>query len=84
MSEISYSQKLLHQANLMARMMERVGVDVALAGSKEGGLPWYEGQTKCIFCRNVKRCSEWLDGTEPLANPAEFCPNIKFFRSCCS
>jgi hypothetical protein len=84
MSEICFSQRVLRQADLMARMMERIGVDTAYAASKDGGLPWYEGRTKCIFCCNVQRCSKWLDGLEPFGNPAEFCTNTKFFRSCCS
>jgi hypothetical protein len=84
MDEISYSQRLLRQAKLMARMMERIGVDPTRAAGKDGGLSWYEGQAKCIFCRRAERCSEWLDGMEPLARADEFCPNIKFFRFCCA
>jgi Family of unknown function (DUF6455) len=84
MNEGCYSQKVLYQAELMARMTERIGVDVACAASKDGGLLWYEARTKCLFCRNVQRCSKWLAGLESVGNPVEFCPNAKFFRSCSS
>jgi len=82
MSDMSYSQRVLRQADLMARMMSRLGVDLTDATGRDGGLAWYEAQAKCIFCRNARMCADWLKQVEPIAGSAEFCPNTKFFWSC--
>jgi hypothetical protein len=84
MGDLCYSQRVHRQAELMDHMMERLGVSPSFAAGIDGGLAWYEARTKCIFCSNVQRCSDWLEGSEPLPGPAEFCPNTEFFRDCFS
>ena len=84
MRDLCYSQRVRRQTELMDHMMQRLRVNPALAAGMDGGLGWYEAQTKCIFCPNVRRCCDWLEGSEPLPGPAEFCPNTAFFQGCFS
>jgi len=74
--------RYLHCPELMERMMERAGVNPAEAACVDGGLAWLEASTKCIFCRHVGKCGNWLEGSDTRTTPADFCPNAEFFCSC--
>ena len=74
--------RYLHCPELMDRMMERVGVNPAEAACVDGGLAWLEARTKCIFCRHVGTCCNWLEGSDTRTTPTDFCPTSEFFRSC--
>ena len=74
--------RYLHCPELMDRMMERAGVNPAEAACVDGGLAWLEASTKCIFCRHVGKCGNWLEGSDTRTTPADFCPNAELFRSC--
>ena len=67
---------------LMARMIERVGVEPNDVACIDGGLAWLEASTKCAFCRHVDECCDWLAGSSTIRTPFEFCANAKLFRSC--
>ena len=71
-----------HCPELMKRMMERVGVAPVEAVRVDGGLAWLEARTKCIFCRHVETCCNWLEGSDTSTTPEDFCPISKFFESC--
>lgn len=70
------------QPELMQRMMDRLGVNQALATRVDGGMAWAEARTKCVFCRNEQGCRAWLEGSEGAPMPQGLCPNIGFFRWC--
>ena len=74
--------RYLHCPELMDRMMECVSVAPAEAACVDGGLAWLEARTKCIFCRDVGKCGNWLEASDTRSTPEEFCPNFEFFRSC--
>ena len=78
----SYSEHLRNQADLMRRMMERLNVDLTSAMAVDGGLAWYEAQTKCIFCPSVRHCSDWLAASPIRPGGNQFCPNAGFFAHC--
>ncbi len=62
---------------LMARMMERLGVDVGRAVE----LAWAqlrEADARCAACEAVRACRQWL--RQPTAEPPDFCPNLPLFR----
>ena len=86
MSDFGYRWQILNQASrqpkLMDRMMERMLVNLIVAGRIDGGMAWYEARTKCIFCRHEGQCRNWLEGSAALAGPTDFCPNVDFFRWC--
>ena len=56
MSDFCYSRpmlnRVLQQAELMDRMMERLGLDLAAAARLENGTVWYEARTRCIACHS--------------------------------
>ncbi len=88
MSDFCYSRPMLdrifRQAELMDRMMERVGVDPAAAARVDRGMAWYEARTRCIACCSDRQCRDWLACSETSAvlEPPEFCRNGEFFRRC--
>ncbi len=86
MSDFCYSRPMLdrvfQQAELMDRMMERVGVDPGVAARADQGMAWYEARTRCIACSHEPACRRWLERAEALPAPPEFCANTAFFRSC--
>ena len=82
MNDHCFSQRLMHPTELMDRMMSRLGVERTAAADMDGGLALLEATTKCVFCAKAERCSKWLAGAEPLADPVEFCPNVDFFSEC--
>ena len=88
MSDFCYSRpmfdRVFRQAELMDRMMERVGVNPAAAARVDKGMAWYEARTKCIACCSERQCRDWLARSEAQAfsEPPEFCHNAEFFRYC--
>ena len=87
MSDFCYSRPMLkrvmQQAELMDRMMQRLGVDLATAARLENGMAWYEARSKCIACPSERQCQDWLRaGVEPPTEPPDFCHNSAFFRRC--
>jgi hypothetical protein len=88
MSDFCYSRPILDriilQTELMDRMMERVGVNPAVAARVDRGMAWYEARTRCIACCRERQCRDWLTPSETKAvlAPPEFCHNAAFFHSC--
>ena len=68
--------------DLMERMMQHMSVSPLAAARVDGGMAWYEARTKCIFCRRENECADWLEGSEGIGNPRQFCPNVQFFQQC--
>jgi hypothetical protein len=87
-SDFCYSRPMIdrvfRQAELMDRMMERVGVNAAAAARVDKGMAWYEARTKCIACCSERQCHDWLARPEAQASSEapEFCHNAEFFRYC--
>ncbi len=86
MSDFCYSWPMLNrvfrQAELMDRMMGRVGVNPAVAARVAQGAAWYEARTKCISCCHEHECRNWLECSEGHPMPPDFCTDAEFFRSC--
>ena len=66
--------RVLQQAELMDRVMERLGIDPVVAARRENGMAWYEARSQCIACHSERQCQEWLTRA-----PTE--PSM-FFRCC--
>jgi hypothetical protein len=84
MRDLTFSQLMRRQTELMDKMMARLGVNPAVAAAVDGSLAWHEARTRCLFCSNVLQCCTWLEGAAPQRGPTEFCPNMIFFRDCFS
>jgi hypothetical protein len=88
MSDFCYGRptvnRVLRQAELMDRMLQRLGVDPAVAARLENGMAWYEARSQCIDCHSEPQCKEWLKRApvEPSIEPPAFCHNFAFFRRC--
>jgi hypothetical protein len=75
---------VLAQADLMDRMIGRVGVNPAVIARLDRGMTWYAARTRCIECSHPRECRAWVDGSAPGTAPPDFCPNAALFRSCLS
>ena len=75
-------ERVLWRAKLMDRMMERVGVNAAVAARVDRGMAWYEARTRCIGCSSEWECRDWLARAEiDVPNePPGFCCNAGFFE----
>ncbi len=86
MNDFCYSwpvfNRIFHQAELMDRMMEAVGVKTAVAARVDNGAAWYEARTNCISCCHEHECRNWLECSEGLPVPPVFCPNAELFKRC--
>ena len=88
MSDFRYSRpmfdRVFHQAELMDRMMGRVGVNPATAARVDKSMAWYDARTKCIACCSERQCRNWLASSMAAAfsESPEFCHNAEFFRGC--
>ena len=74
--------RIFRQAEMMDRMMGRVGVNLVVAVRVDQGAAWYEARTNCISCCHEHECRNWLECSEGLPMPPDFCRNAEFFRSC--
>ena len=86
MGDFCYSRPMLDhvlaQADLMDRMIDRVGVNPAVVARLDRGKTWYAARTRCIECSHSRECRAWVDGSAPGTSPPDFCPNGKLFQSC--
>jgi hypothetical protein len=82
MPEFAYSDRVHRQQKQMRQMMGCLNVDPRVAMGIDGGLAWYEAQTKCIFCASLSFCRDWLAAPEPEHGLGSFCPNARFFQDC--
>jgi hypothetical protein len=76
--------RILAQADLMDRMMERMDADPLVAIRRDGGATFYDARSRCIDCAADRQCRNWLDAapsTEPQVVPT-FCVNSDFIKSC--
>jgi hypothetical protein len=86
MSDRGYDRPMLDRvfrhAELMDRMMERVGIDAAAAARLEKGVALYKARTRCIGCCRERQCSDRLARSDSDASgaPPEFCSDAEFFR----
>jgi hypothetical protein len=67
---------------LMRRMIRASGVEPERVAKVDGGLALGEASTKCRYCLHDKACRIWLASPEVLRGYPDFCPNVRFFRSC--
>lgn len=86
MSDFCYGRPMLErifrQAELMDRVMERIGVDPSTAARLDRGMAWYQARSRCIACCTDCQCRAWLEHPGPLPGPPPSCPNDDFFRRC--
>ena len=84
MSDYCYSfpvfRRVLDRADLMDRVMARVGTDRLHAMRADEGVAWYEARSRCIACTADNRCRTWLDAQPDSSgnSPPPFCPNAAF------
>jgi hypothetical protein len=76
----AYMQRLESHEDQMRKMMSARGVQEDEAVSSDGGLGWFSARTRCIFCKRVDQCANWMSGKDATLSPEDFCPNLKFFE----
>ena len=78
MGDFCYSRPMLDhvlaQADLMDRMIDRVGVNPAVVARLDRGMTWYAARTRCIECSHSRECRAWVAGTKEGNTHTNFCP----------
>jgi Family of unknown function (DUF6455) len=75
-------EQVLRRQELMDLMMRTSRVDVPMAVRVDGGLAFIEARAKCRYCLHEGVCRDWLEASEGLQTPPDFCPNARFFHAC--
>jgi Family of unknown function (DUF6455) len=79
----SWLKEVLGRQELMDRVMEKSGVDVLTAVRADNGQAFFEARAKCRDCPHESACRDWwLESSEELRLPPNFCSNANFFRAC--
>ncbi len=73
--------RVWHLADLLARMIERVGAG-AMAARLDRGAGLLEAHARCHGCIAARDCERFLADGDAAAPIPEFCPNAAFFRRC--
>jgi hypothetical protein len=74
--------RVLQQAARMEDMMERIGVDLALAAREDHGQAYARARTICLNCPAAPQCERWLAEPDGASEPPLFCPLAAFFAAC--
>ena len=82
------TEHVWQQEQTLHAMMERLGVDGAVAARRDAGDGYRQARINCIACTNARACRVWL-GEKTLAqeacdaDPMPTCRNRAFFLACC-
>jgi hypothetical protein len=63
------------QSDLMRRMFDRLGIDLARAARHLLGTELASVSRTCMFCRQGAECETWLKGNNREGDRYVFCPN---------
>lgn len=81
------TEHVWQQEQTLHAMMERLGVDSAVAARRDAGNAYRRARMNCIVCRNARACRAWLaenaladEACE--ADPMPTCRNRAFFLAC--
>jgi hypothetical protein len=75
-------ERVFSRAELMDRMMRRLGVNTVAAMRIAHGLAWYEARSNCIACCHDQHRLAWLDHANQGSSAPDFCLNARFFQEC--
>lgn len=75
------AERVWHLADLLGRMIERVGVSGA-AGRLDGGEGLQQATRNCMHCRATAQCERFLAEADREAGIPVFCPNRAFLNRC--
>ena len=64
-----------HQSDLMRRMFDRLGIDLARAARHLLGIELTSVSRTCMHCRHGAECEAWLVGNGRERDRYDFCPN---------
>lgn len=70
--------RVLRRHALMDEMIEKQGVD--LIAAIRAGDGFVQARARCRDCSHEGDCRDWF--LEDAGAPAQFCPNLEFFRAC--
>ena len=77
----AHLDRIFRHAELMDRVMERLGIDPSVAARLDRGMAWYEARTRCLACRDERQCRLWLEQTDPVPTaPPRPCATAEFLR----
>ncbi len=76
----SWFDQIFRNAMLIDEMMEQLNIDPASAAVLENKKTFIDARDNCTSCPEVETCRNWLDASEALPLPPDFCPNSEYFE----
>lgn len=67
---------------LFTDMMRLTGVNPLSAARLDKGEAIIEARHNCLMCPNLGACHNWMEASEGLPVPPDFCPNKDFLARC--
>ncbi len=75
----SWFDQIFRNAMLIDEMMQHLDIDPGSATVLENKKTFIDARDNCASCAEVDTCRNWLDASEALPLPPEFCPNSAYF-----
>jgi len=70
------------RAELLSDVMRMTGVNPLAAARLDDGRAIVEARRACLTCPHVGACRDWMECSNGLPMPPDFCPNKAFFERC--
>jgi hypothetical protein len=75
-------RQVWRRAALFETMAEELHVNLGQAARLDKGDAIAHARARCLDCRAISECEDWLDASFGVPLPPAFCPNAPFFHLC--
>ncbi len=75
-------RRVWRRAELFEIVARLLHINLAKAAGIGGGTAIHEARAKCLRCPRTTECRNWIESSEGLPLPPDFCPNHQFFGRC--
>lgn len=75
-------RRVWRRAALFEQMAGLLKIDLRRAARLNQGDAISAAHRNCLDCQNTAECRNWIEASEGLPLPPDFCPNKPFFARC--
>jgi len=74
--------RVWRRAEMFERMAGLLGVHLPKAARLDQGEAIRLARDNCLHCGKAQDCRNWMDASDGLPLPPDYCPNARFFERC--
>lgn len=75
-------QRVWRRAALFEQIAKALNINITSASKLDRGDAIKCAHDRCFECRHSRECRNWLEASDGLPLPPDFCPNREFFARC--